>query len=196
MIFIGILERGLLTRAQSQFNGATERAADAISDRANIYINALQGGKGLFVASETVEREEWKKYVDSLDIQDNYPGIQGIGYAIFVSPDKKDEHIAMIREEGFPDYTIRPEGVRDIYSTIIYLEPFDIRNQQAFGYDMFSNSIRRLAMEQARDSGEAWLSGRITLVQEIDNDDVQPGFLIYVPHYKNGVPHDTLSERL
>jgi CHASE1-domain containing sensor protein len=39
-------------------------------------------------------------------------------------------------------------------------------------------------MSTAIETGEPQLSGKITLVQEID-EDVQPGFLLYVPYYGN-----------
>ena len=120
------------------------------------------------------------------------PGIQGMGYALFVAPEEKEAHIESVRAEGFPEYTIRPEGEREMYTSIIYLEPFDERNRQAFGYDMFSNDVRRTAMEQARDTGQPKMTGRITLVQEID-EDVQAGFLIYVPYYRNGTTNETIA---
>ena len=82
-----------------------------------------------------------------------------------------------MRAAGFPDYRIYPEGVRDLYSSIVYLEPFSGRNLRAFGYDMYSEPVRRAAMERARDTGEAAISAMVTLVQETDIN-VQPGFLV------------------
>jgi CHASE1-domain containing sensor protein len=89
------------------------------------------------------------------------------------------QHIQKIRQEGFPGYKICPEGDREIYSSIIYLEPFSDRNLRAFGYDMFSEPVRRKSMEQARDTNIAALSGKITLVQETGKQ-VQAGNLMYV----------------
>ena len=192
--FASILSISLTNEARSKFINETDIASRNIEERVSIYINALEGARGLHSASEGVTRDEWRTYVESLNINENYPGIQGVGYAIFVKPDEIEDHISQLHEEGFPEYSIHPEGDRDIYTTIVYLEPFDIRNQQAFGYDMFSNEIRRSAMEQSRDTGEPRMSGRITLVQEID-EDVQPGFLIYVPYYRNGTMPSTQEER-
>lgn len=194
VVVASVLNILLTNEVRTKFQNEVDLAITSIEERVAIYINALEGARGLHSASDNVSREEWKSYVDALAIQENYPGIQGIGFSVFVKPEEKADHIAEVRAEGFPEYTIRPEGERDIYTSIVYLEPFDIRNRQAFGYDMFSNEVRRLAMELARDSGEAAISGRITLVQEID-EDVQPGFLIYVPYYKNGAPHETLEEK-
>ncbi len=49
---------------------------------------------------------------------------------------------------------------------------------------MFSESVRRKAMLKARDTGLPALSGKVILKQETDTD-VQNGFLLYVPVYKN-----------
>jgi diguanylate cyclase (GGDEF)-like protein/PAS domain S-box-containing protein len=105
-----------------------------------------------------------------------------------------DEGPKKIRAQGFPNYTIRPDGVRSLYTSIIYLEPFDLRNQRAFGFDMFSEPKRRTAMERARDTGSASISAKVTLAQETSSA-VQPGILMYLPKYKNGAPHNTAAER-
>ena len=177
-----------------KFDTQANQISESIQDRFTIYSNALYGGRGLFDASTYVDRSEWNKYVASLEIQKHYPGIQGIGFSLFIPRSELESHEEFIQEEGFSDYTVRPSGVRSEYTSIIYLEPFDVRNRQAFGFDMFQESVRRAAMSRARDTGEAALTERVTLVQEIDQD-VQAGFLVYVPVYKNGAPKDTLAER-
>ncbi|MFM7651959.1 MAG: diguanylate cyclase domain-containing protein, partial [Vulcanococcus sp.] len=67
---------------------------------------------------------------------------------------------------------------------IEFLEPFDWRNQRAFGFDMYSEAVRRQVMERARITGSASLSGKVRLVQETE-EDLQRGALIYVPIYKD-----------
>ena len=68
-------------------------------------------------------------------LDERFPGIQGVGFSLVVPPDQKAAHTAAIRREGFPDYAIRPDGERELYTSIIYLEPFSGRNLRAFGYD-------------------------------------------------------------
>ncbi|MEI6785409.1 MAG: CHASE domain-containing protein, partial [Verrucomicrobiota bacterium] len=73
-------------------------------------------------------------------------------------------------------------------------EPFSDRNLRAFGYDMFSEPVRRTAMELARDTDSATLSGKVVLIQETD-EKVQAGTLIYVPVYRKGMPTGTVEQR-
>jgi signal transduction histidine kinase/CHASE1-domain containing sensor protein len=165
-----------------------------VLERVGVYENSLLGSRGLFDAIGEVDRDQWKQYVDSLNLQDRYPGIQGLGYTKVVSPDEKDNLISTIRSEGYPDFDIRPEGERSIYTSIIYLEPFDIRNQRAFGFDMFSEPTRRKAMVRARDNAEVAASGRVFLLQEGEGK-VQSGFLFYLPVYRGGTVPETQNER-
>lgn len=79
-------------------------------------------------------------------------------------------------------------------SSIVYIEPFTGRNLRAFGYDMFSDPVRRQAMERARDTGQPALTKKVTLVQETGTE-VQPGFLIYFPVYHSNMPRDTVAAR-
>jgi PAS domain S-box-containing protein len=165
-----------------------------LSDRLRAYEQVLRGGVSAFHSWPAVTRENWHLFVENLQIAENYPGIQGIGFAQVVSPAEKVAHTLGIRNEGFPDYQIWPEGERAIYTSIIYLEPFDWRNQRAFGYDMLSEPVRRAAMERARDTGLASLSGRVTLVQETD-EAVQVGFLVYLPVYRTASQADVEERR-
>ena len=178
------------------FDYRVERIRDAITNRIIAYQQVLHSGVGLFAACHSINRQAWHSFVEKLQIAERYTGIQGVGFSQLILPEEKDSHIRAIQAEGgfFEHYTLRPAGIREQYTSIIYLEPLDLRNRQAIGYDMFSEPTRRIAMERARDTGKAALSGKVTLVQEID-EDVQAGFLIYVPVYRAGLPHSTVEER-
>lgn len=165
-----------------------------ISERLESYRLILRGAAALFEASEDVDREEWRRYVDKLQADLIVPGVQAIGLAQLIAAKERDAHLAAVRAEGFPDYQITPSGERDTYSAIIYLEPFSGRNLRAFGFDMFSEPVRRSAMETARDTGAVALSGKVTLVQETDTDP-QAGILMYAPVYRTDFPATTPAQR-
>lgn len=165
-----------------------------IESRIESYKIVLLGAKGLFLSSQNVERNEFREYVRQLNLAQSYPGIQGVGFSLLIKPEDLAAHTQKIRNEGFPDYTIRPDGNRDIYTSIVYLEPFDWRNQRAFGYDMFSEPMRRKAMQQARDTNNIITSGKVTLVQETERNK-QPGFLMYLPVYHHEKLNSTQAER-
>jgi PAS domain S-box-containing protein len=171
-------------------HGIELRFKERLTDCAQV----LRSGVALFNSSEKVSREEWKRFIETQSYDSSLAGIQGIGASLLIRPAEKARHLDEIRAEGFPNYSIRPEGERELYSSIIYLEPFTGRNLRAFGYDMFSEPVRRAAMEQARDTGAPSLSGKVILVQET-HEAVQPGMLMYMPIYHRGCPTGTVEER-
>jgi CHASE1-domain containing sensor protein len=154
----------------------------------------LRSGAGFFADESEVTREEWHEYAERQKLGQKLPGIQGLGFAKHVPREQLTQLTQSVRAEGFPDFRVLPEGDREAYSSIIFLEPFSGRNLRAFGYDMFSEPVRREAMERARDQDETALSGRVTLVQETDQD-VQAGALMYAPVYRMREPHGTVAER-
>lgn len=165
-----------------------------IEQRLEAYEQVLHGISGLYYASTRVERNEFHNYVSTLDLAKHFPGIQGVGFSLIIPPHMKTRHIEAIREEGFHSYNIYPDGERSLFTSIVYLEPFSGRNLKAFGFDMYSETVRRSAMEQARDLDKAAMSGKVILVQESDQA-VQFGFLMYLPVYRSGSSHDTVTDR-
>jgi signal transduction histidine kinase len=179
---------------QLRFENHVQQTQDAIAARIETYISSLRGVGGLFSASDEVRRAEFRAYVDRLEIARYYPGIQGIGFSLRVPPSEVPEVVGRMRAQGAADFRIWPIGDRPEYHTIVFLEPSDRRNLAAIGYDMFSEPVRRAAMERARDTGAPAASGKVTLVQEID-EDKQAGFLLYVPVYRGGGVPTTIDER-
>ncbi|MBF0502364.1 MAG: CHASE domain-containing protein [Candidatus Riflebacteria bacterium] len=180
---------------KSRFQNQVTRLETRIQGEMTNNEKLLMGCAGLFAANPQVTRQMWHDYVSRLDIERSFPGIQGLGFAKRVLPADLASHIQSIQTEGFASYTVRPAGIRDEYFPVIYLEPFRDRNLVAFGYDTFSESVRRIAMEHARDEGQACVSGRVTLVQEVHESSMQHGFLIYHPVYSRDVSSATVSER-
>lgn len=165
-----------------------------IINRLYAHARILQSGVAFFNASETVTSEKWHIFTRLQKVEQQLPGIQGIGFSLLIPHEELARHVMKIRREGFPEYKVRPGGDRDVYSSIIYLEPFSGRNLLAFGYDMLSEPVRRAAMELARDMDTAELSGKVVLVQE-NAADVQAGTLMYLPVYRKGMSIETVEQR-
>ncbi len=181
-------------RVKGEFNAHCRTIQHQVEARLFAHARILQSGAAFFNASGEVSRRAWHDYNKLQRIEQQLPGIQGIGFALLIPPSALAWHIQEIRREGFPEYTVFPGGDRANYSAIIYLEPFSGRNLRAFGYDMLSEPVRRAAMERARDEDSAILSGKVRLVQETE-DKGQPGTLMYVPVYRRGMPTDTVEQR-
>jgi signal transduction histidine kinase len=203
VLFIGLLVTAVLvynTRnlieitAIQDFEFDSAELQNKMEARLRAHAQLLRSGVALFATTDSVTREQWNQFYQQSRIHQHMPGIQGFGYTMIISPEQLSRHVREIRESGFPEYTVWPEGERKQYTSIIYLEPFSGRNLRAFGYDMYSEDVRREAMTTARDSGFAALSGKVHLVQET-LEDIQPGTLMYSPVYRRGMPTGTVEER-
>ena len=181
-------------RLQHEFQNDITEVKTKIAERMSSYGQILKGGRSLFHSSQKVARQKWHDYTSGLDLHKQYPGIQGMGFATHIPQNKLTSHEQEINNRGFENYHVWPPGKRKTYSAIIYLHPFDWRNQRAFGYDMFSEPIRREAMERARDTGLPALTGKVLLVQET-HEAPQAGSLLYVAVYQKGMPLNTVHQR-
>jgi signal transduction histidine kinase/CHASE1-domain containing sensor protein/CheY-like chemotaxis protein len=180
---------------QSRFQKTVQELHDRIRLKVETSIALLRAGTGLFAASDEVSVSEFNRFVQQFELRENYPGIQGIGFARAFPADQKDTVTREMRATADANFSIRPEGERDEYTAIVYLQPLDDRNKLAIGYDMSTDPVRREAMDRARDSGDPAASGRVRLVQEGEDQTPQWGFLIYLPVYRNGAKTDTVEER-
>ncbi|MDO8414099.1 MAG: CHASE domain-containing protein [Gallionellaceae bacterium] len=178
---------------QAQFDYLMRETAINIKQRMLNYEQELRSAQALFATSPQVDRNTFRMFVRALRIDENLPGILGVGFALIIPAAQKNQHIATVRQQGFPSYTIKPEGQRDTYTSVLYIEPFSGRNLRAFGYDMYTEPVRRSALEQARDSGQVAISGKVRLLQESAVPG-QAGFLMFLPIYKNNATLDTLAD--
>ncbi len=181
-------------RRRLRFDRAVQDTRSDVETRLAAYVALLRAGTGLLAAHPSLNRDQFKAYIDRLDLARQYPGIQGIGFSARIRPRGREAFVARARRNGVPLVRLWPVHPRAEYHAILYLEPLDRRNRVAIGYDMFSDPVRRAAMERARDTATPAASGIVTLVQEID-EGKQPGFLIFVPVYVDGVTPPTVEAR-
>ncbi len=179
---------------RSEFQSRARDLGQRLEQRMGTYEQVLRGAQGLYFSSQQVSRWEFAEYIRALRLEENYPGVLGIGVADMFPASLLPAHEAQMQTEGFPEYHVWPAGERPLYTAITRIEPFEGVNRNALGFDMFSEPVRRAAMEQARDTGRAALSGKVTLVQET-HDSTQPGMLMYLPLYRQWMPTSTLEER-
>lgn len=178
-------------RNERYFNTLVMDTKDALLSRYGLYEQSLWGGLGLFQASTSVERDEWKAYVTALDISKNLPGIKGIGYIPYILEEDLPNMLEKIRADGAPDFTNFPETTYPDKFPITYIEPI-VDNIKALGLDIGFEENRREAAERARDLGVPALTKKIELVQD---NQKQPGFLLLLPLYETKDTPVTLQDK-
>lgn len=180
---------------QIRFDMEVKEILSRIYIRVEKYEILLVQTQAFIQSNDSLTTKKFKDYIDSIEILNRYPGIQGLGYSKKVLEKEIKKYEQQMRSEGFHEYTVWPKWpYRSEYFPITFLEPMDWRNKRAIGFDMFSEHTRKQSMQKAQDTGRAVISDKVTLVQETEKNS-QPGFLIYVPVFKKGTINQTKEER-
>lgn len=189
------VEMGVLAREEREFNRTAAEFVRATDLRLERFVNATLQAGAFLSATDEVSRSQFSLFVGETEFIERYPGIVGVGFAARVSPEHLRRFIERNREDGAPAYTLRPASKRPEYFPIQFLEPESEENLGALGYDMFSDPVRRKAMERARDSGRPVATGLVTLVQNRAGS-YDPGFLVYSPVYAGAASTVAARRRL
>ena len=178
-------------RNEARFEALAQESEKALLHRMDTYHLALMAGAGFFNGSGFVSHEQWKKYVVSLHVSQNYPGINGVGYIQPVPTGELSAFIKSMQADSLPDFTVHPKTGREEHFVINYIEPVD-RNIEAVGLDIAFEKNRREAAIISRDTGKSTITKRILLVQDRTKS---PGFLLLHPLYPALVEHTTVAQR-
>ena len=170
--------------AIQSFESASAEIQSRMETRLRAHAQLLRSGVGLFAATDIVTREQWNQFYDHARVQRYLPGLQGFGYSAVVAPRDHSRYVADTPQDSYSGHT----------TSVIYLEPSAGKNLEFLGQDMFSKEIHRQAMEMARDSAFAVLSGRVPVNQEMAEEN-QAEILMYIPVYIRNMPVNTVSER-
>lgn len=164
--------RDLLATLDFNLRDITSR----IEDRMAASEQMLRGVQGLFATSPKVGPEIFRTYVDVLQLGADFAGIKAIGVAWL---------------EASSDNGLEAKAPR---APIVLIEPIVEHNELALRYDPYGDPVRRQAMNQARDSGNVAVSGKVRLAMDRDGA-AQPGFVMYLPLYQSGGPWETVAAR-
>ena len=177
--------------SRSRFDQGVERIEAEVVRRLNQPVFGLKGARGAMAANPQFKRQAFRAYVRSRDLPNEFPGIRGFGFARRVLRADLDAFVARERADDAPDFAVRTSGNADDLFVVSYVEPL-ANNKAAWGFDLGQESRRRAAAEYAVATGEATLSEHIQLIQD---EKRSPGFLYFLPVYREGTNPQSLDER-
>src|SRR5215218_1309509 len=185
-----------------RFDETTQATQEAIERRTKAYLDAMLGARGLFYASESVDREEWGNYVKGIEPGSHFEGLQALSYAEYVTPESREAFARRAREEGLPELRpdLDPGGERSAYFPVTYAGPLSEANKNMLNYDLYADPAHRAAMDRARDTGEPRATKRVNVLTETSPNSsadlaLHTGFVVYLPVYMEGELQGTLAER-
>ncbi len=192
-----LVARQLEREARQKFESTVSDARGAIETRIQDYADVLGGTRGLLLATESASRDQFRRYVESLDLQRRYPGIQVIHYSRRIAAAQRLAFEATVRGDtsveprGYPGFAIKPPGERAEYVVVQYVEPMS-GNEAALGLDLGGDPVRLAALERVRDSGQITASGTIALALDPKR---HPGFAMRMAVYRKNAPLATVAQR-
>lgn len=178
------IERGELEKDAADINRRAQAMTSAIERRAFTGSSYLRAGAALLTTQDRIPAELFRRFVSELRMDADYRGAEGIGWARAISAGDVPEFEERLSEGRTTMMRVKPslaEMPREFLVPILYLQPDTLRNRRALGYDMYSEKVRRAAMDESVRTGRPTASGPIVLVQEAGGDDA--GFIVYMPVY-------------
>ena len=183
--------------AARKFELEVEQAVDGVERRLLDNTNLLLGLKGLFAASDRVDRDDFHRYLKGSNLAERYVGIRLVAYTRRVTRPEKAAFEESVRSDrsidprGYPNFAIKPPGDRDEYLVVTYIEPLT-GNERAFGFDSLSEPGRRAEFERVRDRGDPTATGPLRLAAD---DRQQISLLLRAAIYSRDLPTATVEQR-
>lgn len=174
-------------KIQLQFDKQATQIVHLVVERMQKYEDALWAGVAKIHSDKNqISFESWKEFVDSLDIVEKYPGINGMGVIFSVKPHELTDFLKQ-NQLSQPGFKIHPPHTKKRFLPITYIIPVK-GNEKAVGLDMAFEKNRFTAALKAEQTGKAQLTGPIVLVQDRKKT---PGFLLFSPYYSKKGLTDT-----
>lgn len=142
-----------VTVAEEAVANAGDLLTDSISSAVSEVVRELVAVAGLYEASESVDREEFTRFVRRLGLE---PGLQGISYAPRLAADDVPGYLAGVRDT-IPDYTLHefgaagqqvPASPRDVHVPLQWVYPGEAWDGP-YGFDLMSVPVLAETLEEA-----------------------------------------------
>jgi len=168
--------------AQAAFQRGLDRAADEVTRQFSLPLHGLRGARGIFVSRDTVSRNDFRRYVNSRDLPVDFPGVRGFGFIERVPHSGLQAFLDQERVHGAPGFVLRQLGdtPQPDHFIVKFVEPAAL-NVRGPGLDMASEAVRRDGLMQAVSSGEATVTGVVSLSQGTENNGEVEAVLVFLP---------------
>ncbi|MGO4836043.1 CHASE domain-containing protein, partial [Rhizobiaceae sp. 2RAB30] len=161
--------------ARIKFEATADEALNRIEGRLEIHLALLDATHALFQARDgQLSRMAFKTFFDALDFEKNFSGLRGIGFLRLIKTG--DEFVAVqdIERNQGETLPIYPDTDQALRTPVILFEPRE--GVAGIGYDMFTDPVRRAAIEKAMGDEGKWATGLVEIGKPAGDPGV-PAFL-------------------
>lgn len=176
--------------AERKFDSLSDRLNNEIVRRLDLYNYGLSGARGLFLASERVDRSEFETYVRTLNLKKEFPGAVGIGFISKVDRADLATFEAEERQDDAPEFTV----VSSTDSPTVYVCRFAFprdENEREWGIDFGSNPRTLKALQSSVSAGK----GVFVPCNICSVENCRAQLYLFLPVFQGGVIPSTEADR-
>lgn len=185
-----------LQRESRELAATVEAASITAEIREQLQLHAqfLRSVQAFAMAEPGLDLGRWRRFAHAIDIDRGLSGLFAYAYAPALRPAERSGLIAAIRSQpDRADFRVFPVSTADLSTPIIFIAPDKPPLQSAIGFDLYSEPVRREAIETAIATRNVSMSGPIFLVP--DGENRRPSFVLMHALYLTGMPINDIEER-
>ena len=193
-VFVSHRERA---RIEGEFQSSSAELGQQLQKDLTTTLAALGSLEGFYASSVKVNQYEFEIFASRL--MHVLPGAKALAWAQYLPAAGRAAFERQAQVTGLRGFRVReqdaegnlvPAPERAEYVVFRYVVP-QAGNERLLGFDVLSESTRRTAAEEARDTGRVIATARVNLVQARS----APGLLAFMPVYRHGVQPSSIVAR-
>ncbi|KQQ86858.1 CHASE domain-containing protein [Massilia sp. Leaf139] len=178
--------------ARTRFDHMARQVQSTLDGRFKTYADVLRGTASLFLTTDQVTRDAFRRYVAGLDLSHNFPGVESINFAHYVRDAERDRFEAQMLQDidgRGRVAAIRPKGRRADYTVLSFVEPGAAWLDRV-GVDIQTKWGAAMLLAQSRDTGEVFSTGA-----PIQSGSTVIGLSMRLPVYRADMPIQDVPQR-
>lgn len=178
------IEAGEDQRDRAIMREVAQSVSSALDRRGSVAAAYLRAGSALFATTDEVRLPLFRRFAGELNLHADDRGSEGIGWAEVVPLSRLEDFEARASAERGLPFKVRrnPDAAGEVAVPVIFLKPDTERNRRAIGFDLYSDPVRRTAMDEAVQQMRPTATGKLVLAAEKAGDAA--GFLIFMPVFE------------
>jgi signal transduction histidine kinase len=190
-----VTTRSIERDVYERFVNHTRYAQSIVGVRIKSYTDVLRAAASVIQSTEILTHAQFHEYVTGLQLERNFPAVDSINFARYVTDAQRpgflaDQRVEM-RAQGKPPLVITPPGRRSDYLVVVYIEP-EQSSPGHYGTDLLANPYFGGQLQVARDDNTLAASGTRIPVLSGPNDS---HLGMRMPVYRLGAPLATVEQR-
>ncbi|MEM9086065.1 MAG: CHASE domain-containing protein [Pseudomonadota bacterium] len=178
------VESNARAREEAQVREAAQSIASALQRRANSFASYLRAGAALFSTTQNIDPDTFEQFVTELRLDLDYRGAEGIGWVTVLEASQIPGFLDLQRQDqaAFPPIQPPTGDSTNLVAPVTYFFPDTKRSRRALAFDMFSDPVRKAAMDEALRMVQQTASARVSTSPEAS--DNAPGFVLFMPVFR------------